>query len=122
MDTTIQKYKILSITKVPPPVTGATLSNLRFLNSKKINESFDFVHLKVSYANYVSNLGKLSIKKFITFFSFAFKITTQLIRFKPQLVYFQISPKGIAFIRDFFLVIMLKLAGKKLFFILEAWH
>ena len=84
MDIITPKYKILSITKVPPPVTGATLSNLRFLNSRKINESFDFVHLTVSYANHVSTLGRLSFKKLITFFSLATKTTTQLVQFKPR--------------------------------------
>lgn len=106
------KKKILLFIKLPPPVTGATLINQYVANSKLLNQTFDIRTIKISYNELLNQMGDVKIKKFFKILYYYIKLIRELINFRPNLVYFQISPIGMAFIRDFLYVIVLKVFNK----------
>lgn len=110
------KKKILFLIKLPPPVTGATLMNQRINNSTYLQNKFTIRTVSASYAKDVSLLNKFHIKKLLIFCVTICKLLIELISYKPDLVYFQISPLGMAFLRDSLLVILIKLFRRKIVF------
>lgn len=100
---------ILLLVKIPPPLTGATLMNQYIVNSKVLKNKFDIHTISISYKKDINDKHKYSFKKIFSILKFHFKLFRKLIIFKPNIVYFQISPLGIAFIRDCTYVFWLKL-------------
>ncbi|MBI9054684.1 MAG: glycosyltransferase family 4 protein [Bacteroidales bacterium] len=114
------KNKILFLLKTPPPITGATLMNKRVCVSKYLNHEHDIHTIEISYNKTVSGFGKLNPLKAIKFIKILFSLIYQLLRYRPHLVYFQISPTGISFLRDTIFVILIKLFRIKLAFHLRG--
>ncbi len=108
--------KILLFIKVPPPTTGATTINKQVLDSLKIKENFIVRAIPISYMNSRHEMGKIKFSKLIIFFNIFVKLISELISRKPDLIYFQISPRGIAFIRDALFVSLMKVFRKKIVF------
>ena len=106
------KFKLLFILKLPPPITGATVMNQRILISKKIRDMFETRYITVSYRDTIGT-SDFPVKKTILFIRTISILLYQLVTYKPKLVYFQISPLGIPFIRDFILLSVLKIFRTK---------
>jgi len=106
------KKKILLILKLPPPLTGATLMNGYVNNSLLIRENFDTKTIAIHYSKSVEDLGGFSFFKLLQIFKTYIKLKYQLVFFRPQIVYFQISPLGFAFIRDLLFVTIIKFFNK----------
>jgi len=111
---------ILFFLKIPPPITGATLTNKRVYDSLLINEHFSIRKIPISYANSLNALGKINTHKIYTFFSILLKLLKELLLNKPAIVYFQISPLGSAFYRDAIFVLIIKLFKTKILFHLHG--
>lgn len=103
------KKKILLFVKVPPPITGATLMNQRVCRSMVLRETFDVHSIEISYTDSLNRMGKLSLTKALKVFKVIGRLLSELKDFRPGLVYFQISPHGIAFLRDCVYAIIMKL-------------
>jgi glycosyltransferase involved in cell wall biosynthesis len=112
--------KILLFIKTPPPVTGATLMNQRVHDSKLLHENFLIRSICISYADSVENLGRLGLKKSFTLIRVFFKLLYELLFQRPNLVYFQISPLGLAFLRDLLFVSLIKVLRIKIVFHLRG--
>jgi len=112
--------KILFFIKLPPPITGATIMNKLVVESPLVKRHFEVETIKISYSNRVSELGSFSLKKFLRTLNIALKLLKSIISKNHDLIYFQISPLGIAFIRDLFFVIIMKLFRKKICFHLHG--
>ena len=95
--------------KLPPPLTGATLMNQYIVNSKVLKDKFDIQTISISYKKDINDKHKYSFMKIFSILKFHFKLCRKLIIFKPSIVYFQISPLGIAFLRDCTYVLWLKI-------------
>lgn len=108
--------KILLLIKVPPPVTGATLMNIRVAQSKLLNDTFDIKTIAISYNSELNESGQWKFRKFKIFLKAGIRLINNLIYFKPNFIYFQISPLGLPFYRDFLYVILLKLFRKKILY------
>ncbi len=102
------KNKILSIMQLPPPVHGQSVMNQTIFESELINHSFNIKTIPLSFTE-LDNIGKASVKKFTKMMYYIFAISKELILFKPDLIYFTLSPTGFAFYRDFFYVVLIKL-------------
>jgi glycosyltransferase involved in cell wall biosynthesis len=113
-------YNILCFLKVPPPLTGATLMNQIVLESNIINKSFRLSSIEISYTDKLEELGKKSIKKSFAFISTFFSLLKEIIVEKQDLIYFQISPLGLAFYRDALFILIMKLFRKKIIFHLHG--
>ncbi|WP_283636239.1 glycosyltransferase family 4 protein [Aquaticitalea lipolytica] len=114
------KVKILFLMQLPPPVHGASMMNKYIKDSKKVNASFDAFFLPLSFAEKVDDIGKISLKKILKMIAFCFKLTNNLFKIKPKIVYFTIAPFGGAFYRDVLFVIIIKLFRKKIVFHLHG--
>ena len=67
-----------------------------------------------------SGLGKFSFKKFYTSLYIVVNVLKFFTIFKPNIVYIAISPHGLAFYKDAFITLLLKLFGAKLVFHLHG--
>jgi hypothetical protein len=105
------KNKILLFLKLPPPLTGATIMNSYVSNSKTIANNFNNRLIPISFKDRIEDVRVLSIRKIITIINLYFKLIKSLLIFKPSLVYFQVSPTGIAFYRDCTFIFLIKIFG-----------
>ncbi len=114
------KKKILFIGRFPPPTHGAAVMNELYFQGQEINEKFRLKKINVSYSGQVSNLGKFGAGKFFGTMKSFLCLGGDLIFFNPDLVYFEIAPHGIAFLRDSLMALMCKSRGKKILFQIHA--
>ena len=112
--------KILFFLKVPPPTTGATLMNERVINNEYLKKRFNIRSIPISYAESVADIGKNKAYKISIFIKNGFKLFYELAFHKPDLVYFQISPLGLPFLRDSLYVLLMKCFNVKILFHLRA--
>lgn len=114
------KNKIFFFLKLPPPTTGATLMNQYVAESQLLKDNFDIHTIGISYNSAVSKMGSYSFTKFFKIVRYKIILIRELIQFNPDLVYFQISPLGFAFLRDSLFVCIMKLFGRKIVFHLHG--
>jgi glycosyltransferase involved in cell wall biosynthesis len=112
--------KILFFIKVPPPTTGATLINMYVLESEILKKAFDVSILPISYIKSRKSMGKFEFSKILIIFSVFFKLLRELIFNRPKVIYFQISPKNLAFIRDLLYVSLIKIFRVKIVYHLHG--
>ena len=108
--------RILFMVQLPPPVHGVTMMNKNLINSKILRANFHFDIINLHFIKSIDEISKYSIKKVIKALGYGYEIIKKLIRNKPDLVYFTISPKGYAFFRDSLYVFILKAFRKKIVF------
>jgi glycosyltransferase involved in cell wall biosynthesis len=114
------KNNILFLLKLPPPITGATLSNKLVYESTLLSKHFNIRRIPISYSKSLNELGRIKISKIYVFLLNLLKLLNELLLHRPELVYFQISPLGIAFYRDIMFVIITKLFRTKILFHLHG--
>lgn len=112
--------KILCIIQLPPPIHGASLMNSYLIKSNLINNNFNVQAVNLQFASSVKDLEKFSIQKIFKALYFAGAILKKSLSFKPDLVYFTLSPSGYAFYRDVFYVLILKLCNRKILYHLHG--
>jgi glycosyltransferase involved in cell wall biosynthesis len=112
--------RILLLIKVPPPVTGATSVNSLVHKSEILQKYYTIKTVKITYVDEIRELGKFKISKTLKFFKIYYFFLYNLYKFKPQLVYFQISPVGIPFLRDSIFVITMKFFKVRILFHLHG--
>lgn len=110
------KKKILFLGRFPPPVHGASLMNESYFNGKEMNRQFELKRVKINYFDNLNEMGSINLKKFFGIFIVFFKLLKELIMFKPDLIYFEIPVKGLAFFRDSLFVLECKIFRKKILF------
>lgn len=116
----MMKKKILFMVQVPPPIHGAALRNLSLLESKLLHEAFDIRLLPLAFADSIDSIGKLSFKKVLKTFRYAFTLLKTLISYKPDIAYFTITPSGGAFYRDCLFVLVLKMFSVRIVYHLRG--
>jgi glycosyltransferase involved in cell wall biosynthesis len=75
--------------------------NQQVLQSTAIREPFDARYFPLSLSREVSQIGKLSWKKFRKTASDYFNLYRTMKSFRPSIVYFTVSPSGAALFKDF---------------------
>lgn len=103
------KKKILLLAALPPPTHGAAIMNQHVVNSECINQEFDCRVMPLRFADSISDIGSVSLKKIWKMIGFCFRLTGKMLQFKPSLVYFTLSVTGGAFYRDALFAIIIKL-------------
>jgi len=114
------KPRILFFVPLPPPVHGAALRNKSLVDSKILNANFNIKVLPFNFVASVNDIGKLSLRKSVKFFTRAFSILFAMISFKPHLVYFNFSVYGFALYRDFLYALIFKAFNVKIIFHLRT--
>lgn len=102
------KIKLLLILHYSPPIHGASKVGDTILRSKLLKSNFDTKFIKIKSSENLESIGKFNFKKTIDTLGLFFKISFQLISFRPQKIYFTASPQGFAFYRDLFIVFPIK--------------
>lgn len=112
--------RLLFIVQLPPPLHGASMMNSHIVNSKLIAANFNSETINLHFAETVQELGKFTFGKVYRTFLYAAEIVKKVIKHKPDLVYFNLTPKGFAFYRDAFYVFILKALGRKIVLHLQS--
>jgi len=114
------KKKILFIIQLPPPVHGASIMNSYVMASTLIKSNFFVDAINLRFSNSIKEISKISLIKIIKSFYYGFMIVKKVLIYKPDLVYFTVSPTGNGFYRDICYVLILKLLKRKLLFHLHG--
>ncbi len=86
------------------------------MDSRPINETFgtDYINLTTSFK--LARIGKGSMQKGLTAIRILTRTGKALLRKKYDLCYMTLTAKGSGFYKDFLIVLLLKLCGKKIIF------
>ena len=110
------KSKILFILHWPPPVHGATIVGLQIKESKIINEGFDCYYINLGTSKSIDEIKKNPLRKIFRYITILWKVLRNLIVNRPDLCYFAITAKGIAFYKDAVVVMLVKIFRVKLIY------
>lgn len=116
----MSKKKVLFLGRFSPPVHGASVMNENYFNSLDEDKNFDIQKIKINYSDSLDELGKINLKKFLGFFIVLFQTLFNLIKFRPNIVYFEIAPKGFAFYRDSIYALLCKMFRRNIIFQFHA--
>lgn len=109
----MMKPRILFILHLPPPIHGAAMMGKYIHDSKLVNGTFDCHYINLATAKDLTDIGKVGIKKLITFAKLLKRIRKEVRLLKPRLVYVTPNAGGGAFYKDFIVVEVLKRMGCK---------
>ena len=104
-----EKPKILFVLQLPPPLHGASLVNEQLVNSTLVQTKYDTRVVNIVTAHRIDQIGRFSFKKIGDSASLFFRLRRVLLAFRPQLVYFTLSPAGFAFYRDAVYLLLIRL-------------
>lgn len=103
------KPKILFILHLPPPHHGAAMVGKYIHDSNIINESFEADFIDLATNRILSQSGKGSFKKIVTFAGIAKNVIAALRKKKYDLCYMTITAQGAGFYKDLLVVSILKM-------------
>lgn len=95
----------------PPPHHGANIAN-QILWSSDLQNYFDCSLLDISDHRSFQNLGRFEIINIYLAISHLFMLAWQLLRQRPQLVYLLLSQNSMAYLRDGFFILTIKLLSR----------
>ena len=108
------KRKILFILHIPPPIHGSSVVGQQILNSKLITDNFECRYINLSTSIKLDEIGQKNPIKLFRYLLILTRVLFQLISFKPGLCYFAITAKGPAFYKDFTIIFIIKMFGRKI--------
>jgi len=114
------KPKVLFMVQLPPPTHGPALRNESLIKSKYLNSIINIETIPLKFSNTIHQIGKFSFAKYFKVITYLVILIKRLYTFRPEIVYFTISPIGGSFIRDCLFVLVLKLFKVKRVFHLRG--
>ena len=110
----LKNKKLLFILHLPPPVHGSSMVGQYIKDSEIINSTFNSKYINLTTSKKIDEIGKKPLLKVKRYIGILYSVFIALIKFKPEVVYFAITAKGIGFYKDFPIAILAKIWGKKL--------
>ncbi len=104
-----QNNKILFLVQLPPPIHGVSVLNEHIYSLKVLDQFFEKDFIELKFSNNLKTLSQLSFDKIYRTFKIAFSLIKKSIRFKPNFIYFTISPANSTFYRDLIFVFIIKI-------------
>lgn len=104
----MKKSKLLLLFHFSPPVHGASKVGDFIKQSDLLKEHYHQKHIKLESSKKLEDIGKFSFGKILQLLLLFFKLFITLFSFRPNKIYFTVSPKGLAFYRDFILMQLIK--------------
>lgn len=101
--------RILFILHVPPPVHGSSVMGKAIKDSVYINSSFECSYINLGTSNSIEEIGKNYSSKVGRYLRILMRVLRSLRLSKPDLCYFAITAKSLAFYRDALIVMLIKL-------------
>lgn len=114
------RKRLLCMTHLPPPVNGVTMMGNYVVNSRKLQEAFELRAIPFKSADSIGDIGTLNAGKVQKALYFAWRLLLECLVFRPHLVYFTLTPNGLAFYRDLIYVFVLRLTGRRRIFHLHG--
>lgn len=114
-----KKKRVLLFIKTPPPFHGASIMNLYAKESKYLRSLFTIRVIDSHYSKNVEHIGKFSIWKITKILLNIFKLSFELLFYRPKVVFFQLS-HGRAIIRETIFLIIIKLFRIKILYMLHG--
>lgn len=109
----MNKFRILFILHLPPPIHGAAMMGKYIHDSDIINNSFDCHYINLTLAKDMHDIGKGGFKKLFSYLKLLYHIHKEVKEIAPDLCYVTPNAKGGAFYKDFIVVMMLKALKQK---------
>ncbi|RXJ52446.1 glycosyltransferase family 4 protein [Gelidibacter gilvus] len=103
-----QKNKILFLIQLPPPIHGVSVINEHIYNLDIFNGPFRKDEVELKFSNNLETLSQLSFEKIFRTFKIAYSLIKKCITFRPNFIYFTISPANNTFYRDLLYVLIIK--------------
>lgn len=100
--------KILFIMHMPPPVHGAAMVGKQIYESHLLRDTFDCSFVNYSTSSSLMEIGRFSLKKFVSVFGFLWQVYRKIKVEQPHLVYVTLSLSDLGFYRDCLMAYMLK--------------
>lgn len=94
--------------QLPPPVHGASVMNSYVASSESLASQFDMDVMPLQFSASIDDVGRVSLRKMASAFRHSLTLLSRVVRRRPDLAYFTISPVGGAFYRDCVFVAILK--------------
>jgi glycosyltransferase involved in cell wall biosynthesis len=110
------KPKILFIVQLPPPVHGVTLMNQYTVDYPWWKRNYEVKIVPLHFGQKLEDIGMVTTGKMLRMIGFLFKLCYTLIKFRPALVYFTITPSGKIFYRDALFTWFIKLFSPRILF------
>ena len=107
--------KILFLGRFAPPMHGAAKMNELYFNALEKDKNFSIKKIKLNKYNSLENIGKVDKAKIKGYLQTIRELIFNLNKFKPEIVYLEMAPRGIAFFKDSFFVLISKLFRKRVF-------
>ena len=106
----MNKYKLLFLVQLPPPVHGVSAINKFLINSELFNLHFESSRvIPTDLSKEISEIQNLSPIKLLRFGLFYLRVFWSLVFFRPSHAYYTIPPVGIGFLKELPVVLLLKL-------------
>ncbi len=112
----MKKGNILFILHLPPPVHGAAMMGKHIMESSLINETFTADYINLSSSTAIEQIGKAGVAKFLRIIKLQWAVIKLLATRKYELCYMTLTAAGAGFYKDLLIVLLLKIAGKKIIY------
>lgn len=103
--------KILFILHLPPPVHGAAVVGKQIHDSKIVNEVVKGHYINLTTAESLGDIGRFEFSKVLSFWKLLRQVLKSVRQFTPDAVYVTPNSSGLAFLKDFIVVQILKREG-----------
>ncbi len=107
------KTRILFLLHMPPPVHGAALVGKYIHDSRLVGEAFDCRYINMGLATSLEDIGRGGIGKYLRYLSIIARAVGEVVRYRPQMVYVTPTACGGGFYKDFVVVELMKLLGRR---------
>lgn len=101
--------KTMFIMSLPPPVHGQSMVGQMIKDSKLINDNITAVYVRTPASSGMNDMGKMRWGKIRDYLVFLYEVVKKIKKERPQLVYVTPVATGIAFYRDYVVMLLLKM-------------
>lgn len=106
----------------PPPYSGPEISMELFLESR-LSNTYRIIFIKTNFRKTNQNKGKLDFSALLAIFSFFAKLLIALVRHRPVVAYYPITPTQLGWVgRDALCLLLCKLFGARSIIHLRGSH
>jgi glycosyltransferase involved in cell wall biosynthesis len=107
----------LIVVQLPPPIHGASVVNKAVADSSVLRGLFEIQIVPIDVTNDLLDIRKFSMRKVFRSIRVFVRVLANVIFKRPELAYLTFAPKGYAFYRDCFFVVLFRV-----FFIPHVLH
>jgi glycosyltransferase involved in cell wall biosynthesis len=112
--------KILYFVQLPPPRHGVSILNEIICESSVINDGLCQNILPIRFTSNHQDLNKINIKKLFALLMLILRLFWRLLSYRPDIVYFTLTPSGVGFLRDLLFVSVFKIFRVKVMYHLHG--